>query len=70
MHVTWSGLLAHLKDEGCQNAEDHIVRHALKRGRLGEVEKDASGKYIFRKRHVEQAKRYLADIPRPGPRSK
>lgn len=67
--VTIGELCRTLRDEGYANAVPYRVRHAIEVGYLDRPTRDAAGNFQFSRRQVQQVRRYLDNVPRPGRKS-
>ncbi len=59
-----------LKSEGFENATASRVHHAIIVGHIKRPAQDGSGRFRFRKRDLDALRTYLANVPRPGRKSK
>lgn len=55
-----------LQAEGFENAEAHRIRHAIVAGHISRPPLNGSLKSVFSRRHINQLRRYLGNVPRPG----
>lgn len=67
MHTVTIGQLCRmLRDEGFDNATPYRIRHAIDVGYLDRPVVDGGGNFQFSRRQVQQVRRYLENVPRPG----
>lgn len=59
-----------LQREGFANATATRVHYAIVVGHVKRPSKDGSGRFRFRKRDLDALRTYLANVPRPGRKSK
>ena len=67
--MTTGAMCRLLRDEGFDNATPSRIRHAIEVGYLDRPARDDAGNFQFGRREVQQVRRYLANVPRPGRKS-